>query len=299
MNFIEQIESGRLVSPVSRKRLIYDKEYSRLRTLDNSESYTVLNGEVPILVIDPEWAAKYSESSSQMLSEYIPENALKTLLRRWVIALRGKDYRSSSSVEAFNNLFRNIKVDSLYLSIGGGPQRPHSALVNLNIGPFPNVDVVADAHNLPYADEIVDAIYCEAVLEHLQEPRKAIAEMWRVLKPEGKVYAITPFLQAYHGYPYHFQNYTLTGHVYAFESNGFEIIASGPCVGPMNAVVGIFSTFLKEYLPKFIGAPLRFLWELAGVVFLKPLDKILLSRANAYSLAATTYVLAKKTGRNA
>jgi predicted SAM-dependent methyltransferase len=35
-------------------------------------------------------------------------------------------------------------------------------------GPFANVDVVADAYALPYATGSVDAVHCEAVLEHLE-----------------------------------------------------------------------------------------------------------------------------------
>ncbi|WP_246525588.1 class I SAM-dependent methyltransferase [Geomobilimonas luticola] len=294
MDFVKQAETGRLVSPKTRERLFYDEDSSKLITQDKTESYSVLNGKVPVMVIDPEWAGEYADSSRQMVNEYMPENCLKIFLRKCVESLREKDFRSVASIEAFNSIFEGDDDDRLFLSVGGGPQRPHPALVNLNIGPFPNVDIIADAHQLPYGDESVDAIYCEAVLEHLQEPKNAIAEMWRVLKPEGRVYAITPFLQAYHGYPYHFQNYTLTGHTYAFESLGFDIVASGPCVGPMNAVVGVISTFMKEYLPKIIGVPLRFIWEMVGLMVLKPFDKLLLKRPNAYVLASTTYLLARK-----
>ena len=63
--------------------------------------------------------------------------------------------------------------------------REHPSLVNVNIGPFPNVDVVADAHHLPYADASVDAIFCEAVLEHLAQPHEAVKEMFRVLPARG------------------------------------------------------------------------------------------------------------------
>lgn len=295
MDFFKQIETGCLVSPKTLQRLYYDECHSRLISLDKTETYSVLNGKVPVMVVNPEWAAEYSESSLQMINEYVPDNALKIFVRRCITALRERDFRSKSSIKAFNSIFEDDNDNRLYLSVGGGPQRPHPSLVNLNIGPFPNVDVVADAHQLPYSDESVDAIYCEAVLEHLNEPKKAIAEMWRVLKPEGRIFAITPFLQAYHGYPYHFQNYTLTGHTSIFKAVGFDIIDSGPCVGPMNAIVGVISTFMKEYLPKVVGVPLRFLWEVLGAIVFKPLDIFLLKKQNAYILASTTYIFARKS----
>jgi SAM-dependent methyltransferase len=126
------------------------------------------------------------------------------------------DYRSKSSIKAFNDIFinNNIREDVIFLSIGGGPTRPCPKMINLNIGPFQNVDIVGDAHQLPYADNSVDAIYCEAVIEHLYNPVKAVNEMYRILKKDGGVFVVTPFLQPYHGYPSHYQNYTLTGHEY-------------------------------------------------------------------------------------
>ena len=55
-----------------------------------------------------------------------------------------QDYRTKASKNALAQLFANDGVpdDALCLSIGGGPSRAHSRLTNLNIAPFPNVDVV-------------------------------------------------------------------------------------------------------------------------------------------------------------
>lgn len=43
----------------------------------------------------------------------------------------------------------------------------------------------ACAENLPYPNEMFDVIDCTSVLEHVQDPKKAIAEMMRVLKSGG------------------------------------------------------------------------------------------------------------------
>lgn len=142
-----------------------------------------------------------------------------------------KDYRTQASVRAVKEVLRCGEGDSVCLSIGGGPARVSPDVTNLNIDNFKNVDVIGDAHLLPYADSSVDSIYCEAVLEHLTDPWLAVAEMFRVLKPEGKVVAITPFLQRFHGYPSHFQNFTLFGHSLLFSRAGFRVLESGTCVG--------------------------------------------------------------------
>lgn len=44
---------------------------------------------------------------------------------------------------------------------------------------------VGDAENLPYPDEAFDIVYSWGVLHHSPDTRKAIAEVWRVLKPGG------------------------------------------------------------------------------------------------------------------
>jgi SAM-dependent methyltransferase len=77
-----------------------------------------------------------------------------------------------------------------------------------------NPDIVGDIHNLPFADNSVDAIICIAILEHVEEPQKAVREMYRVLKPGGYCYIHVPFLFYYHpmkGYYGDFYRFTYDG----------------------------------------------------------------------------------------
>ena len=46
---------------------------------------------------------------------------------------------------------------------------------------------VGDAYRLPFPDRSFDAVFAHAVLMHLREPVRALAEMWRVLRPGGIV----------------------------------------------------------------------------------------------------------------
>jgi len=45
---------------------------------------------------------------------------------------------------------------------------------------------VADAENLPFADASFDVVYSWGVLHHSPDTRRAIDEVWRVLRPGGK-----------------------------------------------------------------------------------------------------------------
>ena len=49
----------------------------------------------------------------------------------------------------------------------------------------PIVDIKADILDLPFADESFDVIFCNHVLEHIEDDRKAMRELYRVMKKGG------------------------------------------------------------------------------------------------------------------
>lgn len=228
-----------------------------------------------------------------MVAEYTggPRRRLRRAWER--IVGRVGDMRSAASEEAFQSIFAGLSDGALCISVGGGPVRVHPALVNVNIGLFPNVDVVADAYELPYADGVVDAIHCEAVLEHLEFPDTAVREMYRVLRPGGKLFAATPFLQVFHGYPDHYQNFTLTGHVRLFERAGFAVLLAGTCVGPTFAIRDLVANYLRKNLPGPVDKLATALWSVVTLPTLY-LDRLFNKRPRSADVASTTYLQAVK-----
>jgi SAM-dependent methyltransferase len=91
-------------------------------------------------------------------------------------------------------------------------------------------DFVADAHSIPLPDNSVDAVWIQAVLEHVLMPEQVVAEIYRVLKPGGLVYAETPFMQQVHEGAYDFTRFTESGHRWLFRR--FEKLDSGVVHGP-------------------------------------------------------------------
>lgn len=68
-------------------------------------------------------------------------------------------------------------------------------------------DIVADIHNLPFADNSQEVIICVAVLEHVENPLKACQEIYRVLKPGGYCLAYVPFLYYFHAQEGYYHDY--------------------------------------------------------------------------------------------
>lgn len=84
-----------------------------------------------------------------------------------------------------------------------------------------NPDIIGDIHALPFADSTIDGYVCLAVLEHVKNPIVAMSEMFRTLKPGGKILIYVPFLFYYHN---HEGNHTY-GDYWRFTSDTLRMLA--------------------------------------------------------------------------
>jgi ubiquinone/menaquinone biosynthesis C-methylase UbiE len=209
-------------------------------------------------------------------------------------ARRRNDHRTAASRAAELRVLGLCNTGAFVLGLGGGPIDVHPKIVNLNIAPLDNVDIVGDAHRLPIATGSVDAVFCEAVFEHLEDPVDAAAELFRVMKPGAIGYVCTPFMQPFHAYPSHYQNFTHLGHRRLFERAGFAVKECGVCVGPGFAVSGVVASFIGHYTPRLLRWPARAAWFVISGALIRPLDRWLAEREDAYAVASTTYVLIEK-----
>ena len=66
----------------------------------------------------------------------------------------------------------------------------------------PPADVIGSIMNLPFDDESFDCILCLETLEHVEDPLKAMREIYRVLKSGGKFIGSAPFAYELHGEEY-------------------------------------------------------------------------------------------------
>lgn len=79
----------------------------------------------------------------------------------------------------------------------------------LVLDPIPDygADIVGDIHALPFSDNSQPAIACESVLEHVEDPTRAMKELHRVLEPGGYLYVYVPFLFYYHAEKAYYKDY--------------------------------------------------------------------------------------------
>jgi SAM-dependent methyltransferase len=65
-------------------------------------------------------------------------------------------------------------------------------IISVDILSFPGIDVVADAHRLPFSDECFAGVVMLDVLHHLERPIEFLKEASRVLRPGGRLAMIEP-----------------------------------------------------------------------------------------------------------
>ncbi len=81
-------------------------------------------------------------------------------------------------------------------------------VVYANISTQKGTDVVADAHLMPFMDASFETAVCAELLEHVYQPQQVLQEIYRTLKPQGRLLATVPFLFHIHADPHDYGRYT-------------------------------------------------------------------------------------------
>lgn len=166
-------------------------------------------------------------------------------------------------------------------------------VTNLDIMEGPNVDIVADAHDLPFGNHEFDTIVMQAVLEHLHSPKRAIEEAFRVLKPGGYIYLEVPFLQGFHADPHDYYRFTQVGLDKLVCKYG-KVELVGVSSGPFSALNWIFRDLVSN-ITKYqkINLVIRFFYS--WLFFpLKFLDLMVKNSKASTRLACEYYYLVRK-----
>jgi ubiquinone/menaquinone biosynthesis C-methylase UbiE len=81
-------------------------------------------------------------------------------------------------------------------------------VIAVNISTDKGVDLRANAAKLPIKSNHLKWVLCSEVLEHVDEPLRVVAEIFRVLRPGGNAVITVPFLFRLHADPQDIGRYT-------------------------------------------------------------------------------------------
>jgi SAM-dependent methyltransferase len=129
--------------------------------------------------------------------------------------------------------------DVLELGSGGGFFKEFVPdLITSDVFALPEVDMVADATDLPFADGALRAITMTNVLHHLAQPRRFLLEAARCIRPGGVIAMIEPWHTAWSRFIYK-----------RFHHEPFEPAAASwefPASGPLSGANGALPWMLFE-----------------------------------------------------
>jgi uncharacterized protein YbaR (Trm112 family)/SAM-dependent methyltransferase len=242
-------------------------------------------------LIDPK-----QERSSPFLSKLkgLPQKILPEI---------GENVRAMQNYETFQQLLTTDNPRPAVLVLGGSaPGKGMESILKSSIQ-FTDTDIsfgprtalICDAHDIPFEDQVFDGVIAQAVLEHVADPYRCVAEIHRVLKRDGLVYAETPFIQQVHGGKYDFTRFTHRGHRRLFRA--FEEIKSGAVCGPGMALAWSWKFFLVSFATTRKG---RFFLEAFARLtsfWLKYFDDYLVDKPATRDAASCFFFLGKKSDR--
>lgn len=132
---------------------------------------------------------------------------------------------------------------------------------SLDVDPRRHPDILASIEAMnEVGNATTDAVFCLEVLEHVQRPDAAIAEIRRVLRPGGLLIGSSPFLLGIHDAP---------GDYYRFTRHGLQLLLAGFEELKLKERNGYFSAAAVLIYRRFVlDAPLKVRTLLAAPLLL-------------------------------
>lgn len=177
--------------------------------------------------------------------EITPENYLASYKAwtRGVLEVWADKKRPERDVDIWHHKMRNsmalgmigdLTKDKKVLNIGTSPlwvdrelldKLGAAEIIKNDIIDSGDIDLVADACELPIGNRTYDFIICREVIEHVLSPVQLLKEMHRVLKDDGYMLITTP--NAYNARPdgfWHQRAYSPSFFLVTLKEHGFKII---------------------------------------------------------------------------
>jgi SAM-dependent methyltransferase len=238
-------------------------------------------------------------SSATAAEQSDSENVLKNFFKRWphvyewVVHTLTPVLFSGLTVKKFLARFPKDSVLKM-VNVGSGQLRLHPNVINVDLFKFPNVDLLADATFLPFADGTFDVTCSEQVIEHVEDPYKMASELMRITKPGGLIYIGAPFMYPLHPSPRDYTRWTYDGYFSLLQS--CEVVEKGIIAGPTSGMLSILAAWLAlifSFGLKTVQKILHYFFMVVLCPF-KILDYLFVHFSGADAIACTLYVIVRK-----
>jgi SAM-dependent methyltransferase/uncharacterized protein YbaR (Trm112 family) len=286
--------------PATGERL--ERRGDKLVTPDGHHAYPIL-GDTPILVDDNTSIFSVREIATSGSKSSGPKSIARAIAGRLTPSAT-ESIGTEAHFAEFGRLARELAGGrrARILVVGGGElgngmeaiaEDGDLDFVDTDIYLGPRVMIACDGHHLPFADGSFDGVIAQAVLEHVLDPPEVVAEIYRVLRSGGLVYAETPFMQQVHEGAFDFTRFTELGHRRLFRA--FDELDRGVVIGPASALVWSLR-YLARSLPRKSTTMARLLDKLVTLAFfwLKYLDRLIVGHAGASDGASGVFFLGRR-----
>ena len=188
----------------------------------------------------------------------------------------------------------SLGPEAVILNVGAGGKVLDERVFNLDIAPSGTTHALASVFALPLPGGVVDMVILQGVLEHVRDPRRAVLEVLRVLKPGGLFYAEMPFLEPYHEAPIDISRCTKLGLIHLCRP--LVELQSGIHIGPASTLTWVFREFFAALVSGGHPVIYRRASSLIGwIVFpIRFLDHWLERSEHFHKIASSFYFLGRK-----